>query len=169
MKDLYYNLSEEEFSKGRKNLLWIFSALFFIAGIWVILQNLVFGHKQTIPLILASAPFSISLVVGFIAILSSVKRKDQYFAINSEKLEFRYGILSAKKYSFNWSEIIELVMPHKQKKALLQFRDGSSYTIDLTWLQKKKSSLIRKHLYQAAWEKKLKISKVMYLKKQQLS
>ena len=33
MEKLFYNLSEEEFSKGRKILLWGFSGLFFLGGI----------------------------------------------------------------------------------------------------------------------------------------
>jgi len=165
MEKLYYNLSEEEFSGSRKILLWIFSGLFFLAGTWVVLLNLVFGKKETIPLILSSAPFGISIVVGIIGILSSVKRKNQYFSVDNDKIEFRFGILAPKKYTINWTDVNELVIPHKQKKAMLHFKDGNSYVIDLTWLQKKKSSLIRKHIYQAAWEKKLKISKVMYLKK----
>ena len=57
----------------------------------------------------------------------------------------------------------ELIIPHRQKKAKINFKDGSSHIINLTWLQKKKSSLIRKHIYQAAWEKHLKISKVVYI------
>ncbi len=165
MEKLYYNLSEEEFSSTRKILLWIFSGLFFLAGVWVFLLHFAFGHKESIPLVLSSAPFGISIVTGTIAILSTVKRKDQYFSLDNEKVEFRFGMLVTKKYSFNWADINELVIPHKQKKAMLHFKDGSSYVLDLTWLQKKKSSLIRKHIYQAAWEKKLKISKVMYLKR----
>lgn len=163
MDNLHYNLSEEEFSGSRKLLLWIFSGLFFLAGVWVIILNVVIGKKESIPLVLSTAPFGISLVVGIIAYLSSVKGKDQFFSIDDDKLEFRFGIFKAANYSFRWSDVAELVIPHKQKKALLLFRDGSSFTIDLTWLQKKKSSLIRKHIYQAAWEKKIKISKVMYL------
>ena len=164
MEKLYYNLSEEEFSGTRKTLLWVFSGLFFLAGVWVFLLHFVFGHKESIPLVLSTAPFGISLVTGSIAIISSVKRKDQYFSIDNDKVEFRYGMFAPKKFSFNWNDVNELVIPHKQKKAMLHFKDGSSYTLDLTWLQKRKSSLIRKHIYQAAWEKQLKISKVMYLK-----
>lgn len=164
MEKLYCNLSEEEFSGTRKTLLWVFSGLFFLAGIWVFLLHFAFGHKESIPLVLSAAPFGISLVTGIIAFISSVKRKDQYFSLDNDMVEFRYGLFTPKKFSFRWSDVNELVIPHKQKKAMLHFKDGSSYTLDLTWLQKRKSSLIRKHIYQAAWEKQLKISKVMYLK-----
>lgn len=164
MENLHYNLSEEEFSSSRKLLLWIFSGLFFLAGVWVIVLNVVFGKKESIPLIISSAPFGISLVVAAIAFLSSVKRKNQFFAIDNDKLEFRFGLLKPADYSILWSDVSELVIPHRQKKAMFLFKDGSSYVINLTWLQKKKSSLIRRHIYQAAWEKKIKITKVMYLK-----
>ncbi|HLN55489.1 MAG TPA: hypothetical protein VK207_05840 [Bacteroidales bacterium] len=165
MESLYYNLSEEEFSRSRKILLWVFSALFFAAGLWVILLHVAFGKKESVPIALSLAPFGISLLVGSIAFISTMKRKDQYFSLDDQKLEFRFGILVPKKYSINWAEVNELVIPHKQKKALLNFKDGSSFIIDLTWLQKKKSNLIRKHIYQAAWEKQIAISKVMYLGK----
>ena len=74
MENLYYNLSEEEFSKGRKILLWIFSCLFFLAGLFVLSQSLIFGHKSVHP-VLALAPFGISLVVSVIAAFASIKRK----------------------------------------------------------------------------------------------
>ena len=46
MENLYYNLSEEEFSKGRKILLWGFAGLFFLAGVYVLIISLVLGHKS---------------------------------------------------------------------------------------------------------------------------
>ena len=46
MENLYYNLSEEEFSKGRKILLWGFSALFFLGGIYVLFVSLILGQKS---------------------------------------------------------------------------------------------------------------------------
>ena len=164
MENLYYNLSEEEFSKGRKILLWIFAGLFFLAGAYVLVMNLVFGHKS-IPAILSIAPFGISLVVSLIAAFATIKRKDLYFSMTDEKIEFRYGIINPKMHSFKWIDIKELIMPHKQKKAMLLFKDGSSFVIDLTWLQKKKSSHIRKHIYHAAREKDLKVIKVINLGK----
>ncbi|HEX2968477.1 MAG TPA: hypothetical protein VHO46_05180 [Bacteroidales bacterium] len=169
MEKVYCNLSEEEFSTSRKVLLWIFSGLFFMAGTCVVILNLGFGKKASFPIVLSSVPYAISFVVGLIAIFSSMKRKNQFFSMDNEKLEFRFGVLAPKDYIFQWDDVSELVMPHKQKKALLHFKDGTSHVINLTWLQKKKSSLIRKHIYQAAWEKQLKISKVMYLNDKMVS
>lgn len=165
MENLHFNLSEEEFSRSRKLLLWIFSGMFFLAGVWVVILNVVIGKKESIPLIIATAPFGISLAVGTIAFLSSVKSKNQFFSIESDKLEFRFGFFRPAKHTLRWSDVAELVLPHKQKKVKFLFNDRSSLTVNLTWLQKKKSSLIRKHLYLAAWEKKIKISKVMYLER----
>jgi uncharacterized membrane protein YdbT with pleckstrin-like domain len=164
MENLYYNLSEEEFSKGRKLLLWIFAGLFFLAGVFVLMQSILFGQKSISPA-LSIAPFGISFVVLLIAILSTVKRKDLFFSVDDDKIEFRYGILKAKKHSFKWEDINELIMPHKQRKVVLRLKGNTSFTINLTWLQRRKSSLIRKHIYHAARYKNLNVTKVKHLKK----
>jgi len=158
MENLYYNLSEEEFSKGRKLLLWIFSGLFFLAGLFVLMQSLVFGHKSISPS-LSIAPFGISFVVSLIATFATVKRKDLFFSIDEEKIEFRYGVFKPKIHSFQWIDIKELVMPRKQKKAKLLLKDGSSFVINLNWLQKTKSSHIRKFLYYTARQKDINVTK----------
>jgi hypothetical protein len=158
MEKLNYNLSEEEFSKGRKILLWGFAILFLLAGIYVLFVSLVLDRKS-MPVVLAAAPMGISLIVGIIAAFASIKRKDLFFTVDDEKIEFRYGLFRARKHSFKWIDVSELVMPHKQKKAKLILKDGSSFIINLTWLQRKKSSTIRKHIYMAAREKGLPIKK----------
>jgi hypothetical protein len=164
MEKLYYNLSEEEFSKGRKILLWIFVAAFFIGGVYVAMLSPVFGVKHINPA-LSIAPFGISLIVGIIALFATIKRKDLFFLIDNDKIEFRYGLIRPKKYSFLWADVKEFVIPHKERKTKLVFRDGSSYIIDLTWLQRKKSSHIKKHLYQTAKDRNLNILKVIRLSK----
>ena len=88
MENLYYNLSDEEFSKGRKILLWSFSALFFFAGMFILAKSLIFEHK-TIPAIFSIAPFGISLVVSIIAAFATIKRKDLFFSIDDDNIEFR--------------------------------------------------------------------------------
>ena len=163
MENLYFNLSEEESSKARNILLWGFASLFFLAGVYVLLTSLVFGHKS-IPAVLSIAPFGISLIVSVIASFATIKRKDLFFSIDNDKIEFRYGVFKPKKHSFKWIDVKELIMPQKQKKAVLLFKDGSSFIINLTWLQKKKSGIIRKHIYHAAREKDLNVIKVNYLK-----
>jgi hypothetical protein len=167
MENLHFNLSEEEFSKGRKVLLWTFSSLFLLASLYVLIANLAFGYKS-IPLFIALITFGISLFVAIIAAFASIRRKDLFFTVDNEKIEFRYGILRARKHSFNWSDIKELILPQKQKKAALLFNDGSSYLINLNWLQRKKSSLIRKYIYIHAKEKNLKIVKVPMIRSSML-
>jgi hypothetical protein len=164
MESLYYNLSEEEFSRGRKILLWGFSALFLLAGIYVLIVNLIFEHKS-IPLFISLITFGISLFVAVIAAFATIKRKDLFFQVNDEKIEFRFGIINPRKHTFLWIDIKELIMPHKQKKAMLLLKDGSSFLINLNWLQKKKSSLIRKHIYLIAKEKNLNVIKVSNLQR----
>jgi hypothetical protein len=162
MENLYYNLSEEEFSKGRKILLWSFSALFFLAGIYVLFVSLILVQKSISP-VLSIAPFGISLVVCIIAGFATFKGTDLFFSIDLYKIEYKFGILRPTTHLFKWDEIKELVMPHKQKKVKLIFKDGSSFIIDLTWIQRKKSSHIRKHIYHVAREKDLNVIKVMTL------
>jgi membrane protein YdbS with pleckstrin-like domain len=167
METLHFNLSEEEFSKGRKVLLWTFSSLFFIASLYVLMANLAFGHKS-IPLFIALITFGISLFVGIIAAFASIRRKDLFFTVDNEKIEFRYGILKARKHTFKWVDIKELILPQKQKKAAILLNDGSSYLINLNWLQKKKSSLIRKYIYIHAKEKNLRVVKVPMIRSSML-
>jgi hypothetical protein len=162
MENLYYNLSEEEVSKSRKILLWGFASLFFLGGLYILISSLVFGLKDISP-VLSLAPFGISLAVSLIAAYATIKRKDLFFLVDNEKIEFRYGIFKPKKHSYNWVDIKELVMPHKQRKVKLLFKDGASFVIDLSWIQKKKSSHIRKHIYHTARERNLNVIKVVNL------
>jgi len=162
MEKLYLNLSEEEFSKGRKILLWVFVVLFFLGGLYVVMLSPVFG-KSSIKPALSVAPFGISLIVGLIAAFATIKRKDLYFLIDDEKVEFRYGVFRPKKFSFSWSDIKEIIMPHKERKAKILFKSGNSYVIDLTWLQRKKASLIRKNLFHTARDKNINVIKVIRL------
>lgn len=163
MDQLYFNLSEEEFSKGRKLLLWIFAFLFFLAGLYVVTAAPIFGHNSINPII-SIAPFGISSVVLMIAILATIKRRDLFFLVDDGKIEFRYGIFRAKRHSFNWDEIKEMVFPHNQRRIKLILNDGTSFLIDLSYIQRKKSTIIKKHLYHAAFQKTIIISRGKALK-----
>ena len=156
---MYFNLSEEEFSKGRKLLIWAFAGLFFLAGVYVLLISLVFGQKST-NASLSAVPFGISIVVAIIASFATIKRKNLFFSIDNEKIEFRYGLLKPKKHSFEWVRVKEVILPSGQKKAILVFEEGSLFIINLNWLQKHKAALIRKRLYYFAREKNINILKV---------
>lgn len=162
MENLYYNLSEEEFSKERKILLWGFAALFFLAGAYVLFVSLILGHKSISP-ILSVAPFGISLVVSIIAGFATFKGTNLFFSIDMDKIEYKFGIYKPATHHFKWSDVRELVMPRKQKKVKLVFKDGSSFIINLNWMQRKKSSSIRKHIFHVAREKDLTVTKVSTL------
>ncbi len=162
MENLYYNLSEEEFSRGRKILLWSFAALFFLAGTYILVVSLFLGQKS-IPPILSVAPFGISLVVAVIAGFATFKGTDLFFSIDKDKIEYKFGMIKPVTHSFNWNDIKELEMAQKQKKIKLIFNDGSSFVINLTWIQRKKSGHIRRHIYHAARERDLNVMKVPVL------
>jgi hypothetical protein len=164
MEQLYFNLSEEEFTKGRKILLWVFAGLFFLAGLYVVTASPIFGH-QSIPPVLSVAPFGICFIITLFALLATIKRADLFFLVDYGKIEFRYGIIRPKRHSFEWNKIKEIVMPHKQRKIKLLLMDSTSFVIDLNYLQRKKSILIIKHIYKSASEKGVPIRKVQTLEK----
>jgi hypothetical protein len=158
MENLYYNLSEQEFTTGRKILLWIFSSLFFLVGMVVIFLNVVF-HDKSILLSVSTVPFGISLVVGIIAIMASAGKKDHYFIVDETKIEFKNGFFKPVINTILWNDVKEIHFPHKQKKVKVVMNNDSSIIINLTWIEKKKSSHIRKHLYYVAREKNINIIK----------
>jgi len=112
MEKLYYNLSEEEFTKGRKILLWFFTVAFFVGGVYVAMLGPVFGKDSITPASFI-VPLCISFVIGGIAAYATIKRKNLYFLIDDEKVEFRFGVFRPKKYSFLWSDMKKIVLPHK--------------------------------------------------------
>jgi predicted GNAT superfamily acetyltransferase len=72
-------------------------------------------------------------------------------------------MLKPKIQTFLWNNVKEIQLPHKQKKIKLVMKNNSSNIINLTWIEKKKSSHIRKQFYYAAREKNIDIIKVQYL------
>lgn len=162
MENLFYNLSKDEFSRSKKILLWSFCGLFFLAGTYVLVANLVFG-KSSIHAVLAIPPYGISLIVAMIAALATFKRSDLFFLIDEEKIEFRYGLFKPRRHIYLWNDIREIAMPARQRKAKLFLKDGSSYIINFNWLEGKKSSIIKKHIYHAARSKYLNVLRVNHL------
>jgi hypothetical protein len=162
MENLYYNLSEEEFSKGRKILLWSFAALFFLSGGYILFVSLILGEKSISP-VLSVAPFGISLIVSIIAGFATFKGTNLFFSIDMDKIEYKFGMFKPVTHNFNWIDIKELVMPRKQKKVMLVFKDGSTFVINLNWMKRNKSSGIRRHIFHVAREKDLVVKKVSML------
>jgi hypothetical protein len=162
MENLNYNLSENEFSRGKKGLLWGFSSIFLLAGLGIIFMNLIL-HDKSINMSFSLAPFGISIVVGFIAAIATFRGKDHYFIIDNDKIEFQFGMVKPVKQIYLWNSIKEIHFPHKQKKIKLILKDNSSAVINLTWIEKKKSSHLRKHIYYGAKEKNINIVKLQVL------
>ena len=102
---------------------------------------------------------------AIIALFATIKRSDLFFSVDDDKIEFRYGLIKPKKHKYMWADIQEITMPSKQRKAMLLFKDGSSYIINLIWIEKRKSSIIKKHIYHTARAKNLNVNRVMNLTK----
>lgn len=162
MENLYYNLSKDEFSRSKKILLWSFCGFFFCIGIYILVVGLVIGKASMTPE-LSLAPFGISLAVAAVASLATFKGTDLFFLIDDDKIEFRYGLIKPRRHLFKWVDIREIAMPSRQRKARLFLKDGSSYVINFTWIEGKKSSIIKKHLYHAARAKYLNVQRVSNL------
>lgn len=164
MEKLFYDLSESEFSKGRKVLIWLFAAVFFLAGLGIIFMNTVL-HDKSIHITFCIAPFGIALFASGVAYMASTKRKDHFFLMDDDKIEYRFGLFKPVRYYHKWDDIIEIMMPHKEKKVRVRYKDNSEYIVNLSWIEKKKSHHIRKHFYYAAKEKNISLIKVNMLPK----
>jgi membrane protein YdbS with pleckstrin-like domain len=163
MEKLHFNLSDEESSKGWRILLGIFAAVFILSGIFILGNYYVLG-RSNIPVSFSIVPFVIGILVAGIALYVSIRRKEQYFNINRDVIEFRYGVFKASNHSFKWSDIKEITLPRRQKKARIHMKDGSDFTINLTWLDRKKASMIRKCLIYLVNEKEINLIKVVRLR-----
>jgi hypothetical protein len=163
MEKLHFNLSDEESSKGWRILLGIFASVFLLSGIFILGNYYILG-RSNIPVSFSIVPFCVGILVAGIALYVSIKRKEQYFNINHDVIEFRYGVFRASYHSYKWDIIKEITLPRRQKKARLHMKDGSSFTINLTWLDRKKASMIRKCLVYIASEKEINLMKVVRLR-----
>jgi len=157
MEKLYYDLSKQEFSSGRKALLWIFSGGFFLAGAGIIFMNVVL-HDLSIHITFCIPPFGIGAFTGIIAYMATSNKKDNYFLMDDEKIEYKFGFFKPVKVTHKWADINEIIMPHKEKKVMLVNKDKARHLVNLNWLEKKKTHYIKRHFYHAAREKNINIS-----------
>jgi hypothetical protein len=164
MEKLFYDLSKQEFSSGRKVLLWVFSGVFFLAGAGIIFMNVI-QHDLSIHITFCIPPFGIGIFTGIIAFMATSKKKDHYFMMDDDKIEYRYGLFKPVKITHNWNDIKEIVMPHKEKKVLLRYKNNNDQIVNLNWLENKKTHFIRRHFYYAAKEKNISIVSVTMLPK----
>jgi hypothetical protein len=152
MEKLFFDLSESEFSKGRKILVWVFSAVFFLAGCGIIYMTAVL-HDKSIHISFAIAPFGICIFTAIVAYMATSKKKDHYFVMDNEKVEYRFGLFRPVKFTHKWDDVKEIRIPHKEKKVMLIYKDNSEHIINLTWIEKKKAHFARRHFYYASREK----------------
>jgi hypothetical protein len=162
MEKLFYDLSEQEFSSGRKVLLWIFSGVFFLAGAGIIYMNVI-QHDLSIHITFCIPPFGIGIFTGIIAFMATSKKKDHYFLMDNDKIEYRFGLFKPVKITHNWVDIKEIVMPHKERKVLLRYKNNNDHIVNLNWLERKKTHFIRRHFFYAAKEKNISIVNVKML------
>ena len=154
-QQLYYNLSEDQFTDERKILLRALAIIFFIGSLYVLIAKPVFGHRN-MPQILAIPPFLICLTVVGFTMWGRLKRKDLFFLVDDGKIEFRFGIFKAKRRSFKWAKISSVEMPLLQRKIKLNLINDTSFVINLAYLKQIKSTLIKNYIYRLAIDKGIK-------------
>jgi len=158
MDDLYYNLSKEEFSKGRKTLLWIIASLFAMIGLWDLYLK-IFKHDTNTSFGLTVVLFTISGFIFFVALLATMKRKEHFFKVDNEIISYHFGLLFPTHHTYRWEDIDKIYMPSQQKTTTLVLKDGHVIHINLTWIEKNKSRLIRRHIYYAAKRRNIDVLK----------
>jgi len=163
MEQLYYNLSEEEFTKDKKIMLWASAVFFFIIGIYGFMESFVF-ERRSISLIFILPPFVVSLVITGIGLWEKLRRKDLFFLVDYGKIEFRFGIFKAKRHSFKWAKISSIEMPLTHRKIQLNLNDGTSFVINLTFFKREKSTSIKNYIYKLAGEKDIKVTVIKRIK-----
>jgi len=161
-QQLYYNLSEEEFTKDRKLIIWVSACFFFLVSLYVFMESFI-SVRKSIPTILALPPLITCLIITGIGFWAKLKRKDLFFLVDEGKIEFRFGVFKAKRRSFKWAKISSIVMPLTQRKIKLNLNDGKSFVINLIFFKQEKSISIKNYIYKLAVEKEIKVAVVKRL------
>jgi hypothetical protein len=149
MENIEINLYEKEFSKGRKVLLLLFGSVLLGTGLYnVALRMLKYDFLPSPGLTITT--LSLGTLILLIALFATSKRKNYFFRINAEGLEYRYGLLIAKEGRFKWNEISKIYMPPKVKSLSIESDTGKLKGINLNWIEGSKAIVIRKNIYYAA-------------------
>lgn len=163
MEDLYFNLAKEEFSKGRKIILWFMAvAATVVTFVDVYLKFIKHDTTATIGLTI-----TLGITTAFfylIAILSSVKKKEHFFKVNKEDISYHYGLMFQTHHIYKWKEVQKLYVPPRSKNITMLLKDGKAVKINLNWIEKNKSRMIIKHLFYSAKYKGIEIAKTHYKK-----
>jgi hypothetical protein len=123
----------------------------------------VIQHDLSIHITFCIPPFGIGIFTAIVAFMATSKRKDHYFLIDDDKIEYRFGLLKPVKVTHLWADISEILMPHKEKKVLLRYKNKTEHILNLNWLEKKKTHFIRRHFFYAAKDKNISIVSVKML------
>ncbi|MCA1756090.1 MAG: hypothetical protein LC649_01345 [Bacteroidales bacterium] len=149
MQNIEINLYEKEFSKGRKILLLVFGSVLLATGLYnVALKVLKYDYLPSPGLTITT--LSLGTLILLTAFFATSKRKNFFFRINSDILEYRYGLLVAKEGKFQWNDISKIYMPPKEKSFSLESNTGKITGINLNWIEGSKAITIRKNIYYAA-------------------
>jgi len=158
MEALRLNLSSNDFTPAKKALLWIVGSMFLLGGIWS-LYMIAAGNDSTIRPGLPVVLFLLSAFVFFVAALASFRKSKQFFHVDDETISYRYGLISSRHHSHNWSDIQKVIIKYNQRKAILMLNNNKQVTINLNWIQKTSSQIILKHLYSASKERGIHLSR----------
>jgi len=163
MEDLYFDLAKEEFSKGRKIILWFMA----IAATIVTLTDIYLKFVKHDSNATIALTITLAITTSFfymIAILSSVKRKEHFFSIDKDTISYYYGLMFQTHRSYKWNEVQKLYVPPHSKNASLVLKNGKVVHINLTWVEKNKARMIRKHIFYSSKNKGIEILKTHYKK-----
>lgn len=163
MDDLYFNLASEEFSKSRKILIWIIAILAALMTAWDSYLKF-FKHDTYADLGLTFSLYGVTIFLFAIAILSTKKRKEHFFKIDRENISYHYGLIFPSHRSYAWTEIKKVYMPTHSKNTVLILNNDKPVHINLTWVERNKSRIIRKHIYYTAKERGIDLIKKHYKK-----
>ncbi|MDX2414527.1 MAG: hypothetical protein QNK33_04990 [Bacteroidales bacterium] len=163
MEDLYFNLAKEEFSKGRKILLWFMAIATTIVTLVIVYLKYI-KHDTNATIGLAITLTLITIFFYMIAILSTIKKKEHFFKVDNNTISYHYGLMFQSHHTYNWNEVKKLYVPPHSKNITLLLKNGNIVGINLTWIEKNKSRMIRKHIFYSAKTKGIEIHKSNYKK-----
>jgi hypothetical protein len=149
MENIEINLYEKEFSKGRKVLLLLFGSVLLATGLYnIALKLLKYDYLPSPGLTITT--LSLGTLILLAAFFATSKRKNFFFRINADSLEYRYGLMIAKEGKFQWNDISKIYMPPKEKSFFIESNSGKITGINLNWIEGSKAIVIRKNIYYAA-------------------
>ncbi len=149
MDNLHHKLSDQEFSTGRKALLWIVGSIFFCIGFWDIYKSNILNDDR-ISIGVVTVTFSIGLFIYFVAFLASRKKKEHFFTVDNNGISFRFGTFVEVHGNFTWQEIDHINFPPHTRLFVLNLKNGDKKAVNLNWINKDKGKSILRHVYYSA-------------------